>query len=486
MDAKSVALPEVLVPITGIAANRGGRTKAIIERANLLASFYNVRICCLLAQFSWRKELQKLQQAGRMQPYVRVDNAMEQLACFVAGASESDVARLITTRAARESSGELLETAFARARSDHSKLVRTSVSEAGLTRHGFRDDVKDGFLTYECLASEDAGDFLALVKHRSEHSKFVSPQDRAEIRVGGRYFTWDNLHFFYAFCLDLILKQVHRAIVFSDVIDIDPIVAALEQGVLARIAVIHGASLKRMKAAYQGAFDGWVVTTKEQLRDARKIQVRAPVTVIPHGVWSDLESPSLESENSTSVVYVGHLEPLKRVDHAIRAFALAREQVPLARLKIYGRGSSLEQLQALSRELGVADSVEFMGYTTTPRSAFRAASVSVFPSRSEGFGYVVAESILSGTPVAAYDIRYGPRSLISQGDTGWLIPDGDIAGLAKAIVEGLQSPRARRAESARLELAQALSPLTVQKRWVDFLRDIWSSAEEQPSGSERN
>jgi glycosyltransferase involved in cell wall biosynthesis len=68
----------------------------------------------------------------------------------------------------------------------------------------------------------------------------------------------------------------------------------------------------------------------------------------------------------------------------------------------------------------------------------RRASVFVLSSLFEGFGNVLAEALALGVPVASTRCPVGPEEIISDGETGLLVPTGDDKALAQAIVRLLQ------------------------------------------------
>jgi len=160
------------------------------------------------------------------------------------------------------------------------------------------------------------------------------------------------------------------------------------------------------------------------------------------------------------VVVVTRLVDVKRLDHALRAFAVACTAVPAARFEIWGTGPDRDALESLAAELGVADRVDLHGFTDDPVATFRRGRLSVSTSQSEGFGLSMLESLAAGTPVVSYDYRYGPRDMISDGRDGRLVRDGDVDALATALsdllahgtrarIMGLWAMRVRWTRSAR-------------------------------------
>jgi UDP-D-galactose:(glucosyl)LPS alpha-1,6-D-galactosyltransferase len=68
-----------------------------------------------------------------------------------------------------------------------------------------------------------------------------------------------------------------------------------------------------------------------------------------------------------------------------------------------------------------------------PWQVVTSASALLLSSRLEGFPVVLLEALAHGVPIIAMDCPFGPREIVLDGINGWLVPDGDIGGMAKAI-----------------------------------------------------
>jgi glycosyltransferase involved in cell wall biosynthesis len=114
----------------------------------------------------------------------------------------------------------------------------------------------------------------------------------------------------------------------------------------------------------------------------------------------------------------------------IRAFAQLR--VGSARLRIAGSGPRRIELEALARELGVADRVEFLGSVSSIVPQLRWADVLVLPSYVEGIPRIVMEAFAAGVPVIASDIP-GTRELVENMRTGLLVTPGEPEQITAAL-----------------------------------------------------
>lgn len=130
--------------------------------------------------------------------------------------------------------------------------------------------------------------------------------------------------------------------------------------------------------------------------------------------------------------YLGRLKKYKGVDLVIRAFAQCG--VPDATLEVAGAGEFRPELETLVGTLGIADRVQFLGRIdeTAKIALLRRAWATLFASPKEGWGITNLEAAASGTPVIASDSP-GIRESVRHGETGLLVPHGDVAAMADSM-----------------------------------------------------
>jgi glycosyltransferase involved in cell wall biosynthesis len=142
-----------------------------------------------------------------------------------------------------------------------------------------------------------------------------------------------------------------------------------------------------------------------------------------------------------SFVIAARLTSQKRIDRALRAVALLRDEGTEVSLHVAGDGSEREALEALVRGLRLEPLVTFHGMLTAERLAelFRAATAVVLTSEAEGYGLSLAEGGLCGT--AGIGVRSGGiEELVEAGVTGLLVEPDDDAALARALVRLARDP----------------------------------------------
>ncbi|MDR7150631.1 glycosyltransferase involved in cell wall biosynthesis [Hydrogenophaga palleronii] len=134
------------------------------------------------------------------------------------------------------------------------------------------------------------------------------------------------------------------------------------------------------------------------------------------------------------ILYVGQLIVRKRVDLLLQAFS--QLDLPTARLRIIGKGDQEQHLLELAHQLDIAERVDFSPGMPNADivAAMAAADVLVLPSRFDGWGAVVNEALMVGTPVISSD-RCGASDVIENGRNGYVFE----AGNARALLECLES-----------------------------------------------
>jgi glycosyltransferase involved in cell wall biosynthesis len=228
------------------------------------------------------------------------------------------------------------------------------------------------------------------------------------------------------------------------------------------VSTPHGFSRAagRVLAAYE-AFDRWllrfvdgVYPLSEELRDQlrRSGVPERRLILVPNALdidEVDQAVPTLARRDGETVIgYLGRLIRSKNVECLIEAFSRVAAGRADVRLAIAGEGPLAAELQALARQRGVAERVEFTGYRTDGVGVLKAFDLFVFPSLQEATPRCVMEAMAAGVPVLASDIP-GNRVLIEDGDSGMLVPPSDPERLAGAILGMLEDTERTKAMVTR-------------------------------------
>ncbi|MGH7664962.1 MAG: glycosyltransferase family 4 protein [Gemmatimonadaceae bacterium] len=167
---------------------------------------------------------------------------------------------------------------------------------------------------------------------------------------------------------------------------------------------------------------------------------RSSITVIYPGVDTAHLTPIAGTRSrSPRFAYLGRLKRYKGVDIVLRAFArLAHTD---AVLDIAGTGDRRPALERLAASLDLGQRVQFLGFIDDDekRALLRRSWALVFASPREGWGMTNLEAAACGTPVVASDSP-GLRESIRHGETGLLVPHGDVAAMSAALARLAASP----------------------------------------------
>jgi glycosyltransferase involved in cell wall biosynthesis len=194
-------------------------------------------------------------------------------------------------------------------------------------------------------------------------------------------------------------------------------------------------------------------------------------------VPNPLVRPNLTTDGSRPVsltapfvLTVGRLHAQKAHDVLLEAFARLPAELADWRLVIVGRGEQKDALQAQARALAVAARVDWYGQVADPFLFYHAAQMFVLASRYEGMPNALLEAMSCGLPVIVSDASPGPLELVSDGETGLVVPVNDAGALARAI-ERLATDaalRRRLGEAGRARVAEYELPRALAK-WEQII-----------------
>ncbi|WP_318765433.1 glycosyltransferase [Lactiplantibacillus carotarum] len=225
------------------------------------------------------------------------------------------------------------------------------------------------------------------------------------------------------------------------------------------------------------AWNGVIASTEQQATDFTARYGQQPATyAIPVGIVPDAilkaRHPAWKTRTPGKIIFVARLAEEKQQDQAIRAFQHVRQQVPNATLDFWGyaNGDTGKKLHQLVDELKLNDVVTFNDYTTDLTSVYNHAQLAMLTSRAEGFALALLEGQAHGVPQVAYDVKYGPRDIIRDGQDGLLVPVNDEDALAAAMVKLLTDPATIQAYSKQAYVdAKRYGTDAVWQRWQPLM-----------------
>jgi len=153
-------------------------------------------------------------------------------------------------------------------------------------------------------------------------------------------------------------------------------------------------------------------------------------------IWNGIDSTRFAYHGPADApiaISVARLSPEKDFETLLRAVHIAKPQVPDFRLMMVGNGAERGKLESLTRELGLAEQVEFLGERSDVPQLLKQAGFFVSSSKTEGISLTVLEAMAVGLPVLTTAVGGNPE-IVEEGATGHLVPSQDPAALANAIV----------------------------------------------------
>jgi 1,2-diacylglycerol 3-alpha-glucosyltransferase len=172
----------------------------------------------------------------------------------------------------------------------------------------------------------------------------------------------------------------------------------------------------------------------------------------------------------------------------LRMFVRLRARRPNALFAIAGEGPARPHLERLARDLGIHESVRFIGYLDRARDlpdCYAAGDAFVFASRTETQGLVLLEAMAQGTPVVSI-AELGTRSILTEGSGAYVVPEEEEV-FAAAVAEALHLPAAAERRAQLRAHAESWASLGMARRMLAFYERVLAAPVAQiRTGSHRD
>jgi len=199
----------------------------------------------------------------------------------------------------------------------------------------------------------------------------------------------------------------------------------------------------------------------------------ARVAVIRNGVELEGLGPAAARFPDPTIVYLGRLQRYKRIDLVLQAVARLRGTGANVRMVVAGKGDARAHLEETVRRLEIGDRVHFAGFVPDEgkRELLSRSWVHALTSPKEGWGITSIEASACGTPTVASDSP-GLRETVRHGETGLLVPHGDVEALAAALEGALEPANRDRMGRAARDMAQQYTWEGVADAFEDLLNGL--------------
>lgn len=215
-------------------------------------------------------------------------------------------------------------------------------------------------------------------------------------------------------------------------------------------------------------FDKFVVLTEEDRGywgDLANIETIPNAAIVPAGHISDC--------CAKRVIAVGRLDYQKGFDRLIEAWKMVCDECREWTLDIYGQGEWKDMLQGMIDGSGISDRCHLMGTTNDIWSEYEKSSIFVMSSHYEGLPMVMIEAMSCGLPAVSFDFKCGPRDVIRDGVNGLIVRDGDMQGLAEALLKLIKDEETRKAMSIEAQkVSEKYSEETIMRKWEKLFTKI--------------
>lgn len=273
-----------------------------------------------------------------------------------------------------------------------------------------------------------------------------------------------------------IISEIHDSIIITPRDDYNIILSKYAAKDNKRIAWLHNdytpKMLEHFKTKYSGIdyfiqlTDQFVVEIENAIRPSNK---NTKIVKIPNFI---LQREKRNCERENYVIAVGGLHQVKGFDRLINIWASIFKKYPNWKLIIAGTGEEKKNLERKIKQLGLSTTVSLLGFISNSevRSLMDKGKIFALSSYKEGFSIVTVEAMQSGLPVVAFDVRTGPRTIITNERDGFLITDGDENTYATKLDLLIQDESLRNSMSNNAyEKSKMFVKDNVIKKWMDIL-----------------
>lgn len=139
------------------------------------------------------------------------------------------------------------------------------------------------------------------------------------------------------------------------------------------------------------------------------------------------------------IIHVSNLRKVKRVQDVIQVFYRIQKEIP-SKLIIVGEGPEWEKANNLIHELGIESKVKNLGKITEFQNVLCSSDLFLLPSEKESFGLAALEAMAASVPVISSNAGGIPEVNV-DGQTGFVLPIGDVDGMAERAIQLLSNPK---------------------------------------------
>lgn len=214
-------------------------------------------------------------------------------------------------------------------------------------------------------------------------------------------------------------------------------------------------------------YDAFVTLTKEDAEQWGKIP---NIHIIPNFIDKRADKPAQLEQNRA--IAIGRLSFQKGYDRMIRTWALVRKQHPDWILEIYGSNNGVDLKQLIS-EYDLNKSCIIHSPVSNIDDKIQKSSMLLLTSHYEGLPMVFLEAMSNGLPIISMECKCGPKDIIKEGKTGFIVPNGDISMMSDRICTLIEDLSLRKLMGKNAyEKSVDYTIEKIMPRWVDLFNEL--------------
>jgi glycosyltransferase involved in cell wall biosynthesis len=288
--------------------------------------------------------------------------------------------------------------------------------------------------------------------------------------------------------LELVLNEIQPDITVSMFCNEVSILPYIHDG-SRKILEVHFSRFKRLQYARKGL---WGLVDRFRSRQDERLAARydrfVVLTEADKVNWGKVPQvcvirnpigfhPTAGNQlDSKTVLAVGRLTYQKGFDRLLDAWEKVADREKGWTLVFAGDGELRTDLQAQVRRLGISGSVRFAGNVRDIAACYADASIVALSSHYEGLPMALLEAQAFGIPAVSFDCPCGPSEVIRDGESGFLVKEGDTDAFADALFQLMRSrgERVRMGMNA-LRNASCWDIETIMPQWIQLFEETLSS-----------
>lgn len=275
------------------------------------------------------------------------------------------------------------------------------------------------------------------------------------------------------------IKQIEKGVIISTRNEHSVLLSKYGRKGVEKIAQLHHDHKfeKRLINDFRKKYTNidYFVLLTDRLKDEVKVMMKdnthTKCVVIPNFLADMNEIGDLQRKRQ--VLAVGRLHEVKGFERLIKIWKRFDAKDGTV-LKIIGDGQEKESLQHLIDKYGLQEKVIMTGELSHEKvmEEMHQSLCYAMTSYSEAFPFVLIEAMAGGLPVVAYDVRVGPAAIVQNGESGFLIPDGNEELFIDKLRILCQDDKLREQMSKNaVQRSREFSEDSVMKKWLEILKE---------------